>query len=171
MFIDADVTIAPSAISRMLAEVQCRKVKFLSGFPYQITGTIGEKALIPMIFFILLSFLSVRRMRKSVKPAYAASCGQIMLIEQSIYRQTEGHKATKHSCHDGLDIPRMLRRNQVKTDLADLSDIITCRMYHSTWDTCKGLEKNAKYGLGSPRLIFVFTFIDIVDEHDILRHP
>ena len=164
MFIDADVTISPSAVSRMLAEAEKRDIPFLSGFPYQVTGTIGEKTLIPMIFFILLSFLSIRRMRKSVKPAYAASCGQIMLIESETYNNTGGHKTIKHSCHDGLDMPRMFRRNKLKTDLADLSDIIVCRMYHSTWDTCVGLEKNAKYGLGSPRLIFVFTFMLIVGQ-------
>jgi len=164
LFIDADVTIEPLAVRKMLGEAEERKVPFLSGFPKEETESFGERLLIPMIFFILLGFLSIRRMRKSAKPEYGAACGQVMLIEKKSYLLTGGHSAVKGSCHDGLDLPRMFRRNELMTDLVDLSDMMSCRMYHSTWSTCVGLEKNAKYGMGKPPLIFVFTFMLLIGQ-------
>lgn len=159
LFLDADVSLTTTAISSMVSEAEKRNVALLSGFPQELTGTFGEKLLIPLIHFVLLGFLSIRRMRGSLSPSYAAACGQIMLFDTEMYRKVGGHKTVSSSCHDGLDIPRLFRRHQLKTDLVDLSDSFTCRMYHNLWDTLVGLEKNAKYGMGSPQLIFVFTFM------------
>jgi len=159
LFIDADCQVSNSAIGSMVAEAEHRDVPFLSGFPYQETKTFGERLLIPLIFFVLLGFLSIRKMRKKIEPAYGASCGQVMLISADAYNEVGGHEAIQNSCHDGLHMPRLFRSHQKKTDIVDLSDSIQCRMYHSTSETIIGLSKNAKYGIGSPSLILVFTFM------------
>jgi len=159
LFLDADVKITSDAIPRMVMRAESVNADMLSGFPNEITKTLGEKLLIPLIHFVLLGFLSILRMRKFRSPAYAASCGQVILCKRDVYFEVGGHAAIKDSTHDGLDLPRQFRSKQKFTDLADLSDVIECRMYHSTWGTMVGLEKNAKRGMGSPQLIFIFTFM------------
>ncbi|MEM7636294.1 MAG: glycosyltransferase family A protein, partial [Pseudomonadota bacterium] len=50
VFLDADVTLEPDALSRIASEFTRRpQLKLLSGFPRQITGSFWEKTLIPLI--------------------------------------------------------------------------------------------------------------------------
>jgi hypothetical protein len=55
--------------------------------------------------------------------------------------------------HDGLRLPRLFREAGFKTDLADITNLATCRMYTSAIEVWNGLAKNAVEGLGAPALI------------------
>jgi hypothetical protein len=65
---------------------------------------------IPLIHFLLLSFLPLWRMRESRNPAYAAGCGQLFMARRSAYLKAGGHGAIRTSLHDGLTLPRLPRR-------------------------------------------------------------
>jgi 1-acyl-sn-glycerol-3-phosphate acyltransferase len=64
-FVDADVRLAPDALSRMLAFMNASGAPMVSGFPHQETHTWMEKLLLPLIHFVLLAFLPMGRMRSS----------------------------------------------------------------------------------------------------------
>lgn len=59
--------------------------------PQQETGSLLERLVIPLIHFILLGFLPLRRMRESRHPAYAAGCGQLFLTRRNAYERMGGH--------------------------------------------------------------------------------
>jgi hypothetical protein len=157
LFVDADVRLEPGMARRMAFDMEQSGAALLSGFPRQLTGTFVEKLLIPLIHFVLLGFLSIRRMRGSRNPAYGTACGQIMLARTDAYRSCGGHGAVLDSIHDGLDVPRTFRRDGHLTDLCDITELCRCRMYTNGIDTVKGLEKNATRGMASPLLIVPFT--------------
>lgn len=157
VFLDADVRLSPDALVRMTRAFETRGVALWSGFPRQITGSIAEQLLIPLIHFVLLGFLSLRRMRLSKRPAFAAGCGQLMMTERSAYQQAGGHAAIRQSLHDGLQLPRAYRRQDLRTDIFDATDVATCRMYHDATEVWQGLKKNATEGVASPRLIMPVT--------------
>ena len=157
LFVDADVRLAPDAASRLVAFADRSGADLVSGFPREITGTLGEKLLIPLMHFVLLGFLSFRRMRKSRHPAYSAACGQILLARSKPYRALGGHGSIKGAIHDAMELARSFRRAGSHTDLADLTPVATCRMYQNLPDTLSGLAKNATEGLGSPALILPST--------------
>lgn len=72
VFVDADVRLAPDGLARMAAFMRASRADLVSGVPYQETGTLGEKLLIPLIHFLLLGFLPFHRMRQSTHPSYGS---------------------------------------------------------------------------------------------------
>lgn len=159
LFLDADMRLHPEGAARLVAFLQESEADLLSGIPHQETGTLLERLLIPLIHFVLLGFLPIRRMRASLHPAYAAGCGQLFLARRSCYEKAGGHAAIRATLHDGIQLPRTFRGAGLKTDLCDATDVATCRMYHSAGQVWHGLAKNATEGLGSPWLIVPSTLL------------
>lgn len=159
LFLDADVRLHPDGVARLVAFLQESGAELISGVPHQETGTLLERLLIPLIHFVLLGFLPVRRMRASRHPAYAAGCGQMFLVRRSGYEKAGGHAAIRATLHDGIGLPRVFRRAGLKTDLCDATDLATCRMYRGSAEVWQGLAKNATEGLGAPRLILSSTLV------------
>lgn len=159
IFIDADVRLSENALARIATEYQRSGVALLSGFPRQRTGTLAERMLIPLIHFVLLGFLSLRRMRSSTHPAFGAGCGQLFITSKDAYDCSGGHAKIRKSLHDGLKLPRLYRTSGLKTDLFDATDIASCRMYRNAWEVWGGLKKNATEGVANAKLILPVTLL------------
>jgi hypothetical protein len=136
-------------------------VALASGVPRQQTETVLEKLLIPLIHFLLMAYLPMRRMRTSLARSLAAGCGQLFIARADAYGQVGGHEMIKSSLHDGVKLPRAFRKKGMMTGLFDATDLATCRMYHGAADTWQGLGKNAIEGLAAPRLIGIMTVMMI----------
>lgn len=159
-FVDADVRLAPEALARMAAFLVRERVSLVSGFPQQLTKTWMEWLLLPLIHFVLLGFLPLSRMRKRPDPSLAAGCGQFMMVDRVAYFAAGGHTAIRQTMHDGLLLPRLLREFGYRTDLADLTELATCRMYTNATEVWQGLAKNATEGVASPgRIVPVSMFL------------
>ncbi len=159
LFLDADVRLEPDAVARCVAEMRARKVALLSGFPRQIVVGWLERLLLPLIHFVLLSFLPMGRMRSTTKAAYAAGCGQFFLVEREAYFASGGHSAIRATRHDGLRLPQAMRRAGFRTDIVDLTALASVRMYDSSRAVWQGLAKNATEGLGAPGRIVPLTVL------------
>ena len=160
LFLDADVqVIRPDALARLANFMEKNKIALASGFPRQETKTFAEKLIVPLIHFVLLAFLPVRRMRKTAAPAFAAACGQLMAVRREAYQELGGHAAIATSLHDGLMLARNFRAHGFITDIFDASDSFKCRMYQSIREVWSGFLKNAHEGLGAPQLIPWATFL------------
>jgi hypothetical protein len=159
VFLDADVRLEPRGLSRAAAFLDTSGADLVSGIPRQVTKSLGEKLLIPLIHFLLLGFLPISRIRKSLHPAYGAGCGQFFMARREAYQHVGGHEAIRQSLHDGLTLPRAFRQKGSKTDLFDATEVAFCRMYRGLGQTWRGLAKNAIEGLASPRVIVPSTLL------------
>jgi hypothetical protein len=157
VFVDADVRLAPDALSRMAGFLAREDVALASGFPRQITGSGSEILLLPLIHFLLLGFLPIFRMRRSVSPSLGAGCGQLFIARADAYRQAGGHAAIRASLHDGLSLPRAFRRAGHMTGLFDASHFASCRMYTGAAQLWEGLTKNATEGMAKPLALPFWT--------------
>jgi hypothetical protein len=158
-FLDADVRLAPEALAAMSAFLLRSESDLVSGFPRQETETILEILLLPLIHFVLLSYLPLAAMRSSTAPGFAAGCGQFLMVRREAYRKTGGHAQIRATMHDGLMLPNLFRRHGLRTDIADLTHLATCRMYHSAAEVWRGLAKNATEGMAAPARILPFTVL------------
>jgi hypothetical protein len=158
-FVDADVKIGPEAIARMAAFLQREDAALVSGFPRQVTKTWMEWLLLPLIHFVLLGFLPLARMRSGTDPAFAAGCGQFMMVRREAYFAAGGHAALRRTMHDGLLLPRLLREAGFRTDLADITRLADCRMYTTAAQVWNGLAKNATEGLAAPARIVPVSLV------------
>ena len=157
LFVDADVELAPDGVARAASFLEDANADLASGFPRQLTGSLAEKLLIPLIHLVLLGYLPIRAMRRSDSPAFAAGCGQLMLARRPGYERSGGHGAVRTTFHDGLQLPRAFRRSGLRTDLFDATDIAACRMYHGAREVVEGLAKNAHEGMAAPVAIWVWS--------------
>ncbi len=153
VFLDADVRLEPNALPRIAAALRIGNAHLMSGFPRQVTQSLLEKLLIPLIHFVLLGFLSLRHMRRIQKPAFAAGCGQLFVTTREAYQRSGGHAAIRASRHDGIKLPRLYLAQGLKIDVFDATDLAHVRMYHGARATWQGLAKNADEGVASPGLI------------------
>jgi len=180
LFIDADVRLEREACERALAQFYrldarartsavrgrggspAKGLGLLSCFPKQLTGTLSEAAVVPLIFFLLLSYLPFGRMRSTVSPSASAACGQFIVVSRGAYVAFGGHEPFKGSMHDGIKMPRAARRAGYHTDVYDGSDAARVRMYRGFGEVWRGFAKNAYEGLGNPVLLVFLTVVHTV---------
>jgi hypothetical protein len=159
VFLDVDVSPTPDAIGRAVGFLDASGAALAGGFPRQLTGSVLEWLLVPLIQFILLGFLPLGRARRDNAPGLAAGCGQFFVTRRAAYERAGGHAVIRASLHDGIKLPRAYRHAGLKTDVFDASDIAACRMYTRSIDVWRGLGKNATEGIGSPGTIVPFTLL------------
>ncbi|MEM9753598.1 MAG: glycosyltransferase family 2 protein [Planctomycetota bacterium] len=156
-WIDADVRLQPGALSRLLTEADRNPARLLSGFPKQRTDGLMEKLIIPQIQAVLLGYLPIARMRKSVSPGFGAGCGQWFAAHREPYFEVGGHGAIVRDIHDGIALPRTFRRGGHLTDIFDASDTASCKMYETAGEVWNGFAKNATAGMAAPGAIGIWT--------------
>ena len=160
VFVDADVRLAPDAVSRMAGYMQANPdVALASGVPRQITGSWSERLLLPLIHLLLFGYRPQVFDVGQVDPRFAAGCGQLFIARRDGYRAMGGHQAIRASLHDGLTLPRAFRRHGLASGLFDATAIATCRMYGNRRDLWEGLSKNATEGMASRRALPVWTVL------------
>lgn len=163
-FIDADVRLAPDGLAAIVADLQRRKVALISGFPWQETHSPLEQLLLPLMHFLLLGFLPLLGMRRSLNPAFGAGCGQLFVADRAAYIRAGGHAAIRNSRHDGITLPKAFRQAGFMTDLCDATPVASCRMYTDSKEVWNGLLKNATEGIASPSRIVPFSVLLVLGQ-------
>ncbi|MGE3309602.1 MAG: glycosyltransferase family 2 protein [Limisphaerales bacterium] len=160
VFLDADVRLEPEGLNLIDAYLEAHpEVHLASGVPAQITGTFLEKLLIPLIHLVLLGYLPMVASRFSLRPAFAAGCGQLFAARRIAYFASGGHQSIRSSLHDGVQLPRSFRRHGFQTGLFDATPIARCRMYSSAAEVWRGLGKNATEGMAHPAAIVPWSIL------------
>jgi hypothetical protein len=160
VFVDADVRLAPDALSRMAGAMQRRpELGLASGFPRQTVVTWSERLLLPLIHFLLLGYLPMALMTRFSAPSLGAGCGQLFIARRSAYERAGGHAAIRASLHDGITLPRAFRTVGLMTGLFDATAFATCRMYRNSGEVWEGLTKNATEGMAKPLALPTWTLI------------
>jgi len=159
VFLDADVRLGDTALSRMHGFRLTSGAALVSGFPRQEAKTILELHIVPLINWLLLSYLPIHRMRTSLQPGLGAGCGQWFLTTREAYRKVGGHEAVKESFHDGITLPRAYRAVGLKTDFCDATHDAKCRMYRTAGQVWNGFAKNAREGMAGSVQIWIWTLL------------
>ena len=159
VFVDADVRLAPDALARMAGFMQRHEAGLASGFPRQVVVTWSERLLLPLIHFLLLGFLPMGVMRRSLSPGLGAGCGQLFIARRGAYHAAGGHAAIRASLHDGITLPRAFRRSGHMSLLFDATEFARCRMYVNAGQVWEGLCKNATEGMAKPVALPIWTVI------------
>ena len=159
LFIDADVSLAPDALTRVAGFMQRSGVGLGSGFPREEVVGLADGLLLPLIHFLLLGYLPIAAMRRSRAPSLGAGCGQMIAATRDAYDRAGGHAAAPRTMHDGIMLPRAFRRAGMMTGIFDASRFATCRMYADSSALVEGLMKNATEGMAKPVALPVWTLL------------
>jgi glycosyltransferase involved in cell wall biosynthesis len=156
LFLDADVRLSPDSVTRAISFAQQKKLSLLSVFPGQIMQTQGEKLTVPIMNWILLSFLPLRLVRWSWFSSLSAANGQFMLFDAESYNLNQWHLKVKKSNVEDIEIARLMKCSKQKIAVLLGGNLIQCRMYTSYRQAVNGFSRNIHQYFGGSRLWLLF---------------
>jgi chlorobactene glucosyltransferase len=158
LFIDADVELAADAISSALKIMLDKKTKMLSVFPTQRIKSFGEWLIVPLMNWLLLTFLPLRQVYSSRNKSFIAANGQFILWDRETYFLIGGHRQVANAIVEDMELARKTKQhNKIITLLG--GNTIFCRMYSSFPDAFKGFSKNFYPGFNLSPIIFIGFFL------------
>lgn len=173
IFIDADCFLAPWAVASIVSMMKEKNLSLLSCFPAQKTKSPGEKFVVPVMNWLLLSFLPLNLIYYTSHKAVAAANGQLMAFDAKAYKEAGGHERVKGEVVEDMELARLFKSMGRKIMTLLGGKAVSCRMYGSFAESFHGFSKNFFPGfkmspfLFSPILLlflylFVFPYIFIV---------
>ncbi len=160
MFLDADVRLGFNHFERSLSFMQKKSLTFLTMFPKQELITFGEKITVPVMQWILLTFLPLRLVQWSKRKSLSAANGQMMMFEASSYRKYQWHEKFKSNPVEDILISRDIKRSKLRMATLLGSDDISCRMYNGFMEATTGFSKNiCQFFGGSVQVMVIFAIL------------
>lgn len=158
LFIDADVRLAPDALSKALHHLKTGRYGLVSIFPSQIMESMGERLTVPIMHYILLSLLPLALISRTRFSSLAAANGQFMLFRGDVYQQLRPHQQMKDCQAEDIAIARYLKQHRHRISCLSGWQSVRCRMYHSGKEAVQGFAKNIAYFFGGSTLaMLAFT--------------
>ncbi|MCK9279798.1 MAG: glycosyltransferase family 2 protein [Melioribacteraceae bacterium] len=164
LFVDADVELKENAIDLLITKMEDYKLDAISVFPSQRINGFGQWLVVPMMNWLLLSFLPLNQVFKSKKKSFTAANGQLFLFKKYIYKAIGGHEKVKNEVVEDMEFARLLKVNRYKLMTAVGDTEIFCSMYDSFNSAVTGFSKNFYEGFKIPKVTFMFLmfFFEIV---------
>lgn len=170
LFIDADVELKENVISSAVWELENSNAVLLSIFPTQKIKTLGEHLIVPLMNWLLLTFLPLKFVYSSRSQSFVAANGQFMLWRKTAYQELGGHQTVKNKVVEDMELARLAKRNNLKIKTILGGNLVFCRMYNSFDEAYYGFQKNFYPGFSVNYYIFtiIILFIFIVFTFPIL---
>jgi len=141
LFADADTTHAPHMLRSVLALALKFRPSLLSGFPRQLAASLSQKVAIPVLYFVILSWLPLWWLQRSKEPKPSLAIGQFLLFPREEYWRIGGHKAVKSRILEDVWLGVEVIRHGGRHVAVDLSPVVSCSMYRSLGAMWEGFIK------------------------------
>ena len=162
LFVDADEVIKRGLINSLILRVERNGLSLLSIFTNQIMISYGEKLTVPLMHFILLNLLPLRLVRFSKNPAFSAASGQCMFFDAENYHKNHWHKRVKNRVVEDVEIMKLVKQAEYKTEALLANSLIYCRMYKNLAESIDGFSKNLLAGFGNNIIILLLYQLLVV---------
>lgn len=156
LFIDADVTTGKDLLSTSVARMQEQGLELLSIFPYQLMMTRGERVVVPVMNWILLSLLPLALVRYCRWSSFSAANGQFMMFRTSVYKRYWFHSMVRGKLTEDIVIARLMKRMKLRIQTLVSRGEVSCRMYNGYDEAVNGFAKNVitMFGDSIPFIVF-----------------
>ncbi|MEJ2739581.1 MAG: glycosyltransferase [Dehalococcoidia bacterium] len=131
LFVDADTIHAPYMLRSVLKMTIANGASMLSGFPRQIANSLPQKIAIPVIYFIIFSWLQLWWLHKPEKQRPSLAIGQFLFFPRGEYWRIGGHKAVCNKILEDVWLSIEISRHRGRHITVDLSPVVSCNMYHT----------------------------------------
>jgi len=146
VFVDADVVLAPDAVAPSVRLMRAARLQFVSPYPKELTGSLLEHLVQPLLQWSWLAFLPLRLAERSRRPSLAVANGQFLLVDAAAYDASGGHV---DDVLDDVALARALRSSGARGGFVDGTRIATCRMYDGPRALVSGYAKSLWRAFGS----------------------
>lgn len=150
VFCDCDVELAPGALAVLRSEMDRQRAEVFSIFCRQLTGSVGERLLIPLIMDVVLCLLPFGLLGAPV-PAAATASGALLAFRRTAYERLGGFAAVRGEVVEDIAIARLARRLGLRLGLALGGDVAQVRMYSSYRQVVTGMGRGLVPAAGGRR--------------------
>ena len=148
-FVDADVTLNPSALVSAVRLMRELNVDMICPYPEQLTSTPLTRLVQPLLQWSWLTFIPVTTSMDRQLPSMAVGNGQFAVFSAPAYRSVGGHAAVAGDVLEDVGLARAMRRAGYRTAVVDGSAIAKCRMYETDSELVDGYTKSLWAATGS----------------------
>jgi chlorobactene glucosyltransferase len=141
LFIDADTKSEPDMLRSTLALAIELKLSLLSGFPRQMAESLSEKIALPIMYFVIMSWLPFWWLHRSIGHRPSLTIGQYLLFRRDEYWRIGGHLAVKDRILEDVWLGVETVRQGGRHLAVDLSTVFNCRMYRTVGAMWEGFVK------------------------------
>lgn len=155
LFTDADTVHAPDSLFRSASAMQAKQAAMLSLAPAQETGSFAESLIVPLVYFVLASFLPTRLVSRSRNPAFSFANGQYIMFSREGYDLIGGHRAVRKAIVEDVWLCMAVKKQGGLVIAHNGMDLVRCRMYRSFHEVWSGFSKNIYAAMGYRRSAFL----------------
>jgi chlorobactene glucosyltransferase len=164
LFVDADTFHAPGMLRAVHQEAAGRNAAFVSTFPRQVFASIGDELIVPLMFFVLLTFLPMFFTDKKIwfsfaRAGFATGCGQFVYVRRDAYADAGGHAGIGARISEGPLLAGRIKAAGHRIVLADGSAWVSCRMYGGFAETFSGFSRSVFASMGGSIGAMLFFLI------------
>ena len=160
-FIDADVKVAPGALSSAMRAALRERLDLLSLAPRQELQSFAERLMLPC-GLILLSFLQDLRQAQARSGRDVTATGQFMLLRRDAYEAVGGHAAVYTAICEDLELARRIKQSGRLVLLMGGEGLLSTRMYTGWRTLWPGLAKNLVDTLGGPAVTLAVALAAVI---------
>ena len=141
LFVDADTTHEPYMLRSIMALALQLKPSLLSGFPRQLATSLSQKIAIPILYFVILSWLPLWWLQREKVGKPSLAVGQFLLFPKEAYWRIGGHQAVKSRIMEDVWLGMEINKQGGRQVAVDLSPVVSCQMYRSLGTMWEGFVK------------------------------
>lgn len=162
LFIDADVMLKPHGINYVFWLFSKNNLNLLSVFPSQKIESFGAKLIVPLMNWLLLTFLPLKMVFTSNKQIFNAANGQFIMIERDTYNLIGNHEKFKDQVVEDMEIARSVKSKKKRLMTCVGNNVISTNMYSSFSEAFNGFSKNFYKGFNTSKLSFLFIIFSLL---------
>lgn len=172
VFIDADVRLHPTALSRLHTYAINESVDLLSGFGRLEMGSFWEHVIQPSVGGLILAGNDLAKVNDEARREKAIANGQLILVRRAAYDQVGGHAAVKDNILDDIGIAKAFKAAGFRVRCLLLRELFSCRMYTGFSELWHGWTKNLfpgmEFKLGVVALVVGLVVVEFLAPYAIL---
>jgi len=162
LFTDADTVHERECVAATVQYIKDEDVEFFSVIPFEVMGSFGENAVIPMIHVLYLCYIPNGLIHGSRKNPVAAANGQFMCFTREGYAKSGGHAAVHDSLVEDVFLAKKAKSAGLRMALVDATDYVSCRMYENAREVTDGFSKNFFPATGNNLPFTIFFMLHVV---------
>jgi chlorobactene glucosyltransferase len=149
VFTDVDVRWTPPALTALIQEMQRSRADMLTILPTQQTIGFTERLAVPLLGFVILSYLPILAVHHIPWAVFSAANGQCLAFRREVYQALGGHATVQGLILEDMGLARLTKRKGYRLRVADAAGLLTTRMYTNPRGVLDGFAKNILEGHGN----------------------
>ena len=146
-FVDADVRLAPDAVSAVVSEMVEKDLRLVSAYGAWELHSFWERVLIPAVGWLIRGAINLDDVNDSGKPVAFAN-GQFIAVERNAYDSLDGHASVRSEVLEDVRLAEQFKRRGFHVGMRVAPWAFRVRLYDSLGAIIDGYTKNLYEGMG-----------------------